>query len=323
CDDLGVFPIDEDWGALPFPAEEMLSLRLLNLLRRLFPILDVNGDNILSYEEIRSRIPLPERLFILLDTDGDGLVSWDEIEEWIDYFTGTSQEIIIDFSREIIGSGVGNFFIPGDPLLIRIAVNKYGMDTLTRFRITEMLPKGWTVGAVYNKGTATVVTAAIAGVNKVTISWEGVPPMFPLDLVYELIPPADATGIVTVLGQAVYSSDTGMHSSGMIPTVLIELLAQDYAHSADSNADWRISLSELLRVIQLYGSGTYHLNPFSEDGYDIGDGATDGPAHSADYLNDWRITLSELIRVVQLYNASSRFYCVAGDTEDGYMPAPF
>jgi len=109
----------------------------------------------------------------------------------------------------------------------------------------------------------------------------------------------------------------------MVPTVLVELLSQEYAHSADINGDWRISLSELLRVIQLYNSGTYHLNPLTEDGYDAGEGVKDGPCHSADYLSDWRITLPELLRVIQLYNAPSRCYYTAGDTEDGYMPAPF
>jgi len=148
--------------------------------------------------------------------------------------------------------------------------------------------------------------------------------MFPLDLSYELLPPADASGVVTILGQAVFSSGTGVdHSGGMVPTVLVELLSQGYTHSADINGDWRISLSELLRVIQLYNSGAYHLNPLTEDGYDAGEGITDGLCHSADYLSDWRITLPELLRVIQLYNAPSRCYYTAGDTEDGYMPAPF
>lgn len=324
CDDLDVLPIDDDWGALPFLTDEMISQRLLALLKRIFRLLDANGDSALSYEEIRTRIALPQRLFTALDVNGDGLITWDELEHWVAYLMETPQDVVIDFAREITGPILGNFYTPGQALLVHLTANKYGQDALGSFSITEMLPEGWTIGAVNNKGIAQVTLEPVPGGTKLTIIWETDAPLFPLELSYELIPPADATGIVSILGQAAFSVESGLrHSGGMVPTVLVELLSQEYAHSADINSDWRISLSELLRVIQLYNSGAYHLNPSTEDGYEGGTGITSGVTHTADYLGDWCITLPELLRVIQLYNAPSHCYYKADDTEDGFMPAPF
>jgi len=84
---------------------------------------------------------------------------------------------------------------------------------------------------------------------------------------------------------------------------------QDYS-SADIDADYKVSISELLRVIQIYGTngGAYHcydadvdVNDTGEDGFASGVNAdllTCTPAN-ADYEQDWVISLSELLRVIQ------------------------
>ena len=42
-------------------------------------------------------------------------------------------------------------------------------------------------------------------------------------------------------------------------------------HHSDYNPqDWRISLSELLRLVQLYNSSGYHPDPEQEDGFGLG-----------------------------------------------------
>lgn len=89
-------------------------------------------------------------------------------------------------------------------------------------------------------------------------------------------------------------------------------------HSADSDSDGAISLSELLRVVQLYSVGGFHCDAASEDGYAPGaEGAQDCPGHASDYApDDWRIGLSELIRLIQLYNAEG--YHASCGTDDGY-----
>ncbi len=91
-------------------------------------------------------------------------------------------------------------------------------------------------------------------------------------------------------------------------------------HSADYNPhDYRISLSELLRVIQLYTRNGYHCDPGGEDGYDAGYGDQSCQPHDSDYNpQDWKITLSELLRTVQLYNSSE--YRLDSNGEDGFAP---
>jgi predicted outer membrane repeat protein len=88
-------------------------------------------------------------------------------------------------------------------------------------------------------------------------------------------------------------------------------------HSADQNANARINLSELLRVVQLYNLAAYHCDATGEDGYAPGPGDAPCPPHTSDYNpQDWRITLSELLRLIQLYNTPNYTPCPNG--EDGY-----
>jgi hypothetical protein len=90
-------------------------------------------------------------------------------------------------------------------------------------------------------------------------------------------------------------------------------------HSADTSADWEISLSELLRVIQFFNSGGFHCESGTEDGYGPGAGDQTCTPHDADYnIEDWNITLSELLRLIQMFNA--RVYGLDPETEDGFIP---
>lgn len=95
-------------------------------------------------------------------------------------------------------------------------------------------------------------------------------------------------------------------------------------HSADLNGDGRITLSELLRVIQLFNAGGYHCaNPVAstEDGYVPGPNpaAETCANHESDYNPpNWQISLSELLRLVQFFNSARFEACAEG--EDGYCP---
>ncbi|NLF56618.1 MAG: hypothetical protein GX580_03160 [Candidatus Hydrogenedens sp.] len=94
-------------------------------------------------------------------------------------------------------------------------------------------------------------------------------------------------------------------------------------HSADSNRDWQISLSEALRVVQFYNTGGYQCGAGTEDGYAPLPGGTDCARHHSDYAPpDWRISLSELLRIIQFYNAPGRGYASAPGSEDGFAPNP-
>ena len=93
-------------------------------------------------------------------------------------------------------------------------------------------------------------------------------------------------------------------------------LDDDY-HSADTDQDNVISLSELLRIIQLYNSDALHCDAAGEDGYAPGEGDQGCESHASDYAPvDWSISLSELLRAIQLYNSDG--YVVDPEGEDGF-----
>ena len=95
-------------------------------------------------------------------------------------------------------------------------------------------------------------------------------------------------------------------------------------HTADTNADEEFTLSELLRVVQLYNAGAYScaaLPSDTEDGYLPGsEGGTACPRHTSDYAAAaWVINLSELLRTIQFYNLGGIEACVEGESsEDGF-----
>jgi len=102
---------------------------------------------------------------------------------------------------------------------------------------------------------------------------------------------------------------------------------QDGVLSADQDANFVISLSELLRVIQFYNSlGLHCANSPSdtEDGYIPGPGANKAcPPYDTDYNpQDWVISLSELLRAIQFYNSIGYTFCPNAGTEDGFCPGP-
>jgi hypothetical protein len=92
-------------------------------------------------------------------------------------------------------------------------------------------------------------------------------------------------------------------------------------HSADTDEDFAINLSELLRIIQFFNSGGYRCVFGTEDGYAPGLGTCDsGSPHDSDYLpQDFVINLSELLRMAQYFNAPGG-YVVDEESEDGYRP---
>ncbi len=91
-------------------------------------------------------------------------------------------------------------------------------------------------------------------------------------------------------------------------------------HSADYNPpDYRISLSELLRVVQFYNTGIYHCSSDSNDGYAVGDEDKNCAPHDTDYdPQDWKINLKELLRLIQFYNVGG--YYADPNENDKFAP---
>lgn len=107
----------------------------------------------------------------------------------------------------------------------------------------------------------------------------------------------------------------------MIPFLLCALCASPAMayHSGDTNGDYRISLSELLRLIQFFNSPGFSCLSGTEDGYNPGPGDQSCDSHDTDYApQDWSISLSELLRFIQFYN--SQGYGFSAQSEDGFLP---
>lgn len=91
-------------------------------------------------------------------------------------------------------------------------------------------------------------------------------------------------------------------------------------HAADRDDNHKISLDELLRIIQFYNADNLHCDAGTEDGYAPGAGEQGCASHDADYAPaDWSISLSELLRVIQIYGSKSYRQC-EGVSEDGFCP---
>lgn len=104
---------------------------------------------------------------------------------------------------------------------------------------------------------------------------------------------------------------------------------QDYSeslevpHSVDTDANGKISLSELLRVIQFFNSDGFYCQAGTEDGYSPGPGDISCPGHDSDYNpRNWRISRSELLRAIQFFNSNGYHRCAAENPEDGFCPGP-
>lgn len=123
----------------------------------------------------------------------------------------------------------------------------------------------------------------------------------------------------TTTSAAIMVGDTDIHEGGY------DLEGEGSAtipHSADTNGDYRLGLSELLRCVQFYNSGAFTCATAgaTEDGYQPGLGSVHAcRPHDADFeVQDWRISLHELLRLIQIYNSESYLACPAANTEDGF-----
>jgi len=314
----------DDWGWIPYPGDDVLSEPMVRMVLCLFLDLDADGDDALSYEEITAYLPLPEGLYALLDADGDGVLTRDELYAARETALGAPAETLIQVIRTIIGAGEGNFYIPGMPFTVTLRIERQGTDPMNSLNLTEILPEGWAIGGITDKSGAGVSMKSDPEGQLLSFEWTN-PEAFPITLSYTLTPPAEAKGIQTILGQAGYDMLGELISGEVIPTVVAELLDVVQTHTADTDHDWRISLRELLRVIQLYNSGGYQCAVDTEDGYAPGLAQVGACllTHLADTSGDWIIDLPELLRVIQLYNSESGHYYVSDKTEDGFMVAPF
>lgn len=317
CEDLGDPPSPpvEGEGEEPGPS---IPWDILQMLLDMFPIIDVNGDGVLSILEIELFFPVSSDLLGCLDWEGDWTISREDIEALVN---GGSfgQDTILGLRRLVGGN---NFYVPGESLIVRTTVDMLVPGPVSALGLSETLPAGWALEEVVDAVGAEAVPEP--GDSTLEFAWL-IMPRFPVRVVYRVAVPGDAGGPQAIIGEALYRTPDSLElSTGILATAVGDAPGGLAPHSVDSNLDWTISLSEILRVIQFFNMDGYQCADGTEDGYAPGLGAIGCLPHTGDYLEqDWAIDLSELLRMVQLFNAPAGAYYVDVAGEDGFSPGLF
>jgi hypothetical protein len=231
---------------------------------------------------------------------------------------------------------VGNGYVAGSTVTITNTLTYTGTVSSLGWQVT--LPASWSLAS--DAGSAGEIKPAVGTTGSLAWAWSTIPAS-PVTFTYTVNVPAGETVARTLAA-------TGIVRAGGTVTTLTATtspltLAPISAHSADTNQDFRISLIELTRVIELYNTrnGTVRTGRYAvattatEDGF-APDPVTAPTAtvtlaryHSADTAStaarDAKIDLFELTRVIELYNTRSGTvrtgaYRVLAGTEDGYAP---
>ena len=228
---------------------------------------------------------------------------------------------------------------PGSTVSVRTILT-YG-DGLGAVALQVRVPAGWTW--VDDAGSGADARPAAGASGTLEWRWAALPAAgSPLSFTYTLAVPSNAKD-AQVLTAGMQVAQGGL--AGQIPVnpapLILPLAARP--HSADVNGDFRLSLVELTRVIELYNtrvgtvrSGAYRVDSVGEDGFAADGARAKGPAatllaryHTADYDRDGSLDLFELLRVIQLFNhrtldqvRTGQYRVVASGSEDGYEPGP-
>ena len=200
------------------------------------------------------------------------------------------------------------------------------------------LPAGWSYAS--GSGALADVHPALGDTQSLSWAWSAPPPS-PVTFSFTLNVPAGENIPRTVSATAVvrYSDGAPAMPFAVAPQPLT--LNPITGHGADTDLDFRIGLSELTRVIELFNTrnGTVRTGAYAvatvvtEDGFALDparaydDSVTLSRYHSADANRDGKIGLIELTRVIELYNyrvgtVRTGQYHVQAGTEDGFAPGP-
>jgi hypothetical protein len=203
----------------------------------------------------------------------------------------------------------------------------------TNLKWSVLLPTGWSLASNDAIGASANPPAGATGL----VEWDWATlPASPIGYSYTLnVPAGDLT-------EHPLAALVGFEFDGMAIqfTAKPDPLMVGFTHSGDSSHDFRISLLELTRVIELYNTrngtvrtGCYSVQTGTEDGFtpEPTRASTAAPTlaqfHSADENRDGKISLLELTRVIELYNYRSGTtrtgqYHVQAGTEDGFAAGP-
>lgn len=221
-------------------------------------------------------------------------------------------------------------YIAGQRVTIRNLISYPG--SLSGLNVSALLPAGWSYLGAEISG---VQSQPLSGkTDLLEWSWTTVPAS-PFVFTYMVAVPPETTGDQTI-SSLVTAVQSGVSYQGLAQSDPLVLKPGPQFHSADINRDSKISLPELLRVIDLYNTragnlrtGAYQVATGTEDGfapnYQSAPAGVLAVYHTADNSpRDGRLNLEELTRVIELYNARvgttrTGDYRARGDTLDGFV----
>lgn len=228
---------------------------------------------------------------------------------------------------------VGSFgYIPGGRVVINVGAEL--LAAFSQLNFSVLLPAEWSYLSD-NSPTATL-RPSVGDAGILEWSWSASTVSAP-SFSFVVAVPAGTSGKPAITTMVSGLRDGVTHQVLAQSDPLLVPVGPAY-HSADTDRNSRISLLELTRVIELYGTrsaqvrtGAYRPDVLGEDGFapdaDRASGVTAVPAtpHTADFNRDGRVSLLELTRVIELYNQRSGSvrtgeYFARGDTEDGFVP---
>ncbi len=204
---------------------------------------------------------------------------------------------------------------------------------------TVDLPDGWSYASTVFAEFRPDVRPSSGTTGTLGWAYSEVPPSG-ASFTYTLNVPAGTTGVQTLSASLLFRSGSAPEETVIATPAPLQIGERPSLHSADTDQDNRIGLSELLRVIELYNTrfgtsrtGRYRVAAGTEDGFESDPslaadaGGSLATYHSADSDQDALISLSELLRIIELYNYRSGTtrtgeYHLDATTEDGFAAGP-
>ncbi len=248
---------------------------------------------------------------------------------------GSSTPITFGYPAAVPVSGTATHtlsvagFTAGSTFTVSNTIGFLGTPTNLSWQV--LLPAGWSFVSSTGSGATTVPAAGETD----TLEWAwNAAPANPLIFTYTVAVPATATEPEQLA--AVVNLQGATAAQVLVRPDPLIVTASIVFHSADTNHDWKLSLLELARMIELYNTrngstrtGSYAVAAGTEDGFAPDASRTaSGPAtltryHTADTNRDGRLSLLELARVIELYNQrtggtrTGQYHNQSG-TEDGF-----
>jgi len=289
---------------------------MARLLGRLFTAADANGNGALEFSEILAVVNVPAAVLESLDLNHDGAIDTSEAGAVLATAAAGNVEQVLQVLREVRGAYAGRFYRPGESVEVIIRITRRLAREIQGLSLDEVLPDGWTLGTVTDSSGKAVVAKADG--NRLRLNWPA-DVTFPIEVRYTMLAPAVTGARFALVGEVLYNVASSLLSESVPAAVIAEALDPGLCHTADTDRDWRISLSEVLRVVQLFNSGAYGVAGSSEDGFLPGGTDHNGSPHRGDLNGNWQFELSELLRLVQLYNTDNGWYYAGSGTEDGFL----